>query len=193
VYGNEKYGDNDAAGLIRTVQQIKDIAIDEDCAIVILHHLTADEAGKLWPGSGHKKPTSNVPPSLDSIAWAKGLRFTADMWLALVPDFQTNIADDMVKLIEWMMKDKRGGRIKNPIEVYYDKIGQWFYDNTSRHLMPVRTPAPVSKPKAQAQVPQTRPAVPPVPVVAEDVDHDDGFVSREEDEWVNNPIETIEE
>lgn len=135
VYGAEYSGDNEASGLIRVVTKLKDIAIDNDCAVVILHHLTAEEAQKSWPGQKEKAhynpPTQNLPPALDSMTWSKNLRFTVDLWLALVPDFKTDIKKDVVKLIQWVMKDKRGARL-DAIELYYDKLDQWMYDNDSR-------------------------------------------------------------
>ena len=125
-----KTGDkfSDTGLLIEIGVRLKDIAIDNNCAIVIIHHMTVEEAKELWPGAGVKKPDDNYPPSLDSITWAKDLRYTIDMWLALKPDHKAELATDVIKMIFWLVKDKEGPRLQ-PVEVYYDKVMQWFYDN----------------------------------------------------------------
>lgn len=125
-----KTGDkfSDTGLLIETMTRLKDIAIDEDCAVVVIHHITADEAGKLWPGQSKQAPTQNTPPSLDSITWAKDLRYTVDVWQALVLDYQAIITAEVVQMINWLMKDKEAARMQS-VELYYDKKEQWFYDN----------------------------------------------------------------
>ncbi len=121
---------SDTGLLIETGSRLKEIAIDNNCAVVVIHHMTVDEASKLWPGQTQSKPTQNYPPDLDSITWAKDLRYTVDLWLALKPDFDADITTDVVKLIHWVVKDKEGPRLQS-VEVYYDKRMQWFYDNKS--------------------------------------------------------------
>lgn len=166
VFTSEGGNDSEASGLMKVVSGLKEIAIDEDCAVVVLHHLTAEEANKLWPGG--TKPQSNIPPKLDSMTWSKNLRFTVDTWLALVPDFQADIKSDMVKTVEWVMKDKRGTRL-NAIELYYDKIGQWFYCNNDVNQMPKYAPRSIAKPVVSA-MPSAKPNEPkPLPEPEEPV------------------------
>ena len=127
---------NDALDKMRIVTQLKDVAIDQNCAVVVLHHLSTEDAQKFFPGHGQKKPNKNLPPSLDSISWSKNLRLTVDMWLALCPDWQADVTADQVEMVQWLMKDKKSARLKSEIHLWYDKKQQWFYDNTTRHLMP---------------------------------------------------------
>lgn len=127
-------GENDTMALIRTVTQLKDIAIDENCAIVLIHHLSNEDSAK-FQQTGQKKPTANVPPSITNIPWATTLRFTIDMWLAIVPDYQANVSADVVEMILWVLKDKESARMKSEIHLWYDKLSQWWYDRNSKHLM----------------------------------------------------------
>ena len=160
VFGAEFSGENEASGLMRIVTKLKDIAIDHDCAMVVLHHLTSEEAQKTWPGAKEKAhyapPTQNLPPALDAMTWSKNLRFTVDLWLALVPDWKTDIKRDVVKLILWVMKNKRGERLKM-IDLHYDKLDQWFYDDASlkhmRHSLTVGA-NPTVKPRELSPIPE---------------------------------------
>lgn len=127
-------GENETMALIRTAVKLKDIAIDENCAMVLIHHLSNEDSAKFSPLNG-KKPSRNIPPSITNIPWATTLRFTIDMWLALVPDFQADISSDVVEMVLWALKDKESARMKSEIHLWYDKIMQWWYDRNSRNLM----------------------------------------------------------
>lgn len=129
---NRRYNASDTSELLDVAFLLKEVALDESCAVDIIHHLTADEAAKFW-GDGKTKPTSNEPPSILSIAWARELRFTVDMWLTMVPDFEARKDADVMKLILWLMKDKEGSRF-NCTPLYYDKIEQAFYDEKTKPI-----------------------------------------------------------
>lgn len=122
--GGDKFSDTGL--LIETMTRLKDIAIDEDCAIQVIHHMTADEAQKLWPGQNQKKRDKNYPPDLDSITWSKDLRYTVDVWQALVLDYQAILTAEAVRMVWWLMKDKEAARMQQ-VEFIYDKVEQWFY------------------------------------------------------------------
>lgn len=130
-----KGSENETMSLIRTMVRLKDIAIDENCAMVVIHHLSTEDSARFSPSlAQNKKPTSNVPPSIHNIPWASTLRFTIDMWLAILPDYQADITADEVEMILWTLKDKGGGRMKSEIHMWYDKVMQWWYDReTYKH------------------------------------------------------------
>jgi hypothetical protein len=67
---------------------------------------------------------------LDSIGWAKDLRYLADIFLALVPDYRAKIDDDIMKMCQWVLKDREGTRF-DMVQLYFNKPQQWFYDNSS--------------------------------------------------------------
>lgn len=151
VDAGKRNGENETMSLIRTMTQLKDIAIDENCAVVAIHHLNSEDSARFSPSvPSSKKPTSNVPPSITNIPWASTLRFTVDMWLALLPDFRADITDDVVEMILWVLKDKEGGRMKSEIHLWYSKIEQWWFDNQSKSMMksarPVVGQMPLVKP-----------------------------------------------
>lgn len=128
--------ENETMSLVKTVTRLKDIAIDENCAVVLIHHLNSEDSARFSPSvAANKKPTSNVPPSITNIPWASTLRFTVDMWLALLPDFRADITDDVVEMILWLLKDKAGGRMKSEIHLWYSKKEQWWFDRDSKHMM----------------------------------------------------------
>lgn len=152
VDSGKRNGENETMSLIRAMTQLKDIAIDENCAMVAIHHLNNEDSAKFSPSlQSSKKPVSNVPPSITNIPWASTLRFTVDMWLALMPDFQADITDDVVEMVLWVLKDKEGGRMKSEIHLWYSKIEQWWFDNQSKSMMkttarPVVGQMPLVKP-----------------------------------------------
>jgi hypothetical protein len=153
-----KTGDKftDTGMLIEIMTRLKDIAIDNNCAVVVIHHMTVEEASQLWPGqqqNNKKAPDQNYPPSLDSITWAKDLRYTIDVWLALKPDFQADISADVIKMIHWLVKDKEGPRLQS-VEVFYDKVVQWFHDNSN---LPPNIYANKVYPKPTQQMPGMKP------------------------------------
>lgn len=121
-----KHNSSDTTVLLEAGVQLKDIAIDEECALVAIHHVTAEEASKFWGDRG-AKPDDNYPPSIDSIAWARDLRYTIDQWLFMVPDYQARKDADVMKVLLWQMKDKETSRF-NFTELLYDRTKQWFYD-----------------------------------------------------------------
>lgn len=129
IYAEGKSAKSETAILLDTVTKLHDLANDSGGALVGIHHITAEEAMKMWPGG--KKPKQNIPPGLDALTWAKDIRYKVDLWLALVPDFQTNVMADHVKIIEWVMKDREGQRLGNSIELYFHKERQQFFDNTN--------------------------------------------------------------
>lgn len=136
VDSGKRNGENEAMSLIRTMTQLKDIAIDENCAVVAIHHLNNEDSAKFSPSAQNsKKPSSNVPPSITNIPWASTLRFTVDMWLALVPDYKADVTADIVEMILWVLKDKEGGRMRSEIHLWYSKLEQWWFDNHSKGLM----------------------------------------------------------
>lgn len=153
-------GDNNAWDLIMTMTLLKDIAIDENCAIVVIHHLDKEDGEKLFGLSG-KKPTQNNPPNIFNIPWASGLRYTVDMWLAMVPDFQAKLGQDQIEMVLWTMKDKESARLKSEIHLWYDKVAQWFYDRKSKHLM-----QSLPTPQVSAQIPTT--AIQPIIAVPDE-------------------------
>jgi replicative DNA helicase len=133
-------GSNDAKLLIEACVQLKTLSTIPGCpcAVVAIHHMSADEASKAWPtqskqgGKPQPAPTVDKVPALDSITWARDIRYIVDMWLAHVPAFDADIMADEVKMVQWVMKDRDGVRLTNPVILYYDKVRQWFYDQSNR-------------------------------------------------------------
>jgi len=121
-----RYNSSDTSALIDVATRLKELAFDEHCALTAIHHVTAEEAAKFWGDNG-KKPDDNYPPSIDSIAWARDLRYTIDQWLFMVPDYQAIKNADVMKILVWQMKDKETSRF-NYTELLYDRPSQWFYD-----------------------------------------------------------------
>lgn len=192
--GKGKNGENEARQMIATVALLKDIAIDEDCAIVLIHHLDKDESERLF---GKKKEVTPVPgqsqiklknktPSLFNIPWANGLRYTIDMWICLVPDANTNLANDTVEMVLWLMKDKESARLQSEIHLWYDKVAQWIYDNTTKHLMNQRKPVVQAMPTVAP-----KPAVTPRPITIPEPEIPVEF-SDEELSWLEHDTQEID-
>jgi len=177
---------SDVTLLLETVMRLKDISIDRDCAIFIIHTMTSAEVDKFWPGPDNKR-TANVAPSLDALGWAKDLVYRVDVLLGLVPDYQALRTDDVLKVVLWALKDREGAAF-DAIELYFNKPEQWFYDNSTvsgikyKPSLPPQKPQPVPamaalpKPKQGALMPAPqRAALPPRMDFTEPPEEDDYF------------------
>lgn len=181
---------SDVTLLLEMVMRLKDIAIDRNCAILIIHTMTPAEVEKFWSGPENKR-TSNVAPALDAIGWAKDILYRVDVLLGLVPDYQAQRTDNILKEILWDLKDREGETF-HAVELYFNKPEQWFYDNStigsidpkyiqSRPVKPaqpaqkppVSAMASLPKPKQGALMPRPTTATPPRMDFTEPPEEDD--------------------
>jgi hypothetical protein len=128
----ERSYNNKTLELLASMDGLKEIAHESGAAIVVIHNVTAEESGNLWPaqsGGQQKKNarTTNAPPDINGIAWAKDLKNKTDILLFLVPDVAADLGADVVPLKLWVMKDRTGERL-TMINLWFDRKKQWMDD-----------------------------------------------------------------
>ena len=126
----EKNYQNKTLEMLTNMTALKRATHDFKPATVIIHNITAEESGNLWPGANsnpQKKRTANTPPDINSIAWAKDLKNKTDILIFLIPDYQADLSADIVKLCLWVMKDRSGDRL-TLVDLWFNRKLQWVTD-----------------------------------------------------------------
>lgn len=127
----DRQKDNITLSFLENFTDLKRMASEYNCAIVIVHGITAEESSKFL-ASIKQAGAKNQMPDLNNISWAKDLKFITDVILWLVPDVSNDITSltnkpTMLDMIVWILKDRSGDRF-TPTRWVYDLIAQRWDD-----------------------------------------------------------------
>jgi replicative DNA helicase len=127
---------NPTQNMLRNFAELKRIANKYDCALIVVHAITAEESRAFFERNQkaitQNKAQKNLMPDINAIPWASQMKFLADAILFLVPEVNQNLVKaTLLRIFIWIMKDRDGQRFA-PTRWEYNTIMQWWKDLPSR-------------------------------------------------------------